>query len=159
MLYAFVGWMILIFAIIAGRVSEENHRVNYIQQRTISEQQVIIEKEKEDLLKEVHHRVKNNLQIIVSLINLQLANFDDERIEVALKETQSSILSMSLVHQRMRQTSNFTEISFDEYAHQLIDNLTYLFNAKRGEFKLSIPEKFIIDIETRDCYPNGTHSK
>lgn len=147
-LYAFVGWMTLIFAILAGRASEGNHRVAFIQQKTIREQQTIIEKEKEALLKEVHHRVKNNLQIIVSLINLQLANFDDEGIEVALKETQSRILSMSLVHQRMHQTSNFSEIAFDEYAQQLIDNLTYLFNAKRGEFKLNIPEEFTIDIET-----------
>ncbi|MFT5857968.1 MAG: two-component sensor histidine kinase [Flavobacteriaceae bacterium] len=55
---------------------------------------------------------------------------------------------MSLVHQRLHQSNNFSEISFNEYAQQLIDNITYLFNAKRGEFKLTIPKHFTVDIET-----------
>ena len=74
----------------------------YIQNKTIAEQNVIIECEKDMLLQEVHHRVKNNLQVIVSLINIQLGNITDSKIKTALKETQSRIASMSLVYQKMQ---------------------------------------------------------
>ena len=71
-LYAFVGWMTMVFAVLAGRVTENNNRTAFIQNKIIEEQTVTIEHEKEVLLREVHHRVKNNMQVIISLINMQL---------------------------------------------------------------------------------------
>lgn len=145
---AFVGWMTLIFAILAGRVAESNNRLAFVQRKTIARQQKIIEEEKQELLKEVHHRVKNNLQIIVSLINLQLAKFEDERIEVALKEIQSRVSSMSLVHQGMNQTSNFGEISLRNYTRQLLERTRMNYPEKSVSFDLLIDEEVAVDIET-----------
>jgi len=117
----------------------------------ISSQRNVLEKqnsEKEILLREVHHRVKNNLQIIVSLINLQRSKFDDAEIEEALTETQNRVLSMSLVHQKMYQTSNFTEIGLDEYINQLVDNIQDLYRHKTFSHSIEIQKDVQIDIET-----------
>ncbi|MDG1331802.1 MAG: sensor histidine kinase [Crocinitomicaceae bacterium] len=146
--YAFVSWMVLIFALVAGRVSESNNRFAFVQAKTIREQKTIIETEKTFLLKEVHHRVKNNLQIIVSLINLQLSNATDQKSEIALKEVQSRVLSMSLVHQRMHQASNFTEISLVEYTNELVENLIGSGKKENEKVTLSIAPEILIDIDT-----------
>jgi two-component sensor histidine kinase len=148
MLYTFVGWMTLIFAVLAGRVAESNGRIAYVQRKTIREQARIIEHEKEILLKEVHHRVKNNLQIIVSLINLQVSKLDDKTVEATLRETQSRVMSMSLVHQKMNQTSNFAEISLEDYTRQMIGNIEYLFPDKKSDYELNVPSVVRVDIET-----------
>lgn len=105
--------------------------------------------EKEILLKEIHHRVKNNLQIIVSLLNLQSRNFDDPDVIDALNETQNRIISMSLVHQRMYQTSDFVAVEFKDYTDLLIDNIQILFADKEKQIKQfnEIPGEFKIDIE------------
>jgi len=104
--------------------------------------------EKEILLKEVHHRVKNNLQIIVSLINLQLSKFENKEVENALKETQSRVLSMSLVHKKMYQTSNFKEIGINQYSNQLIQNINALYNDIEFEYFLDIDKSHTLDVET-----------
>ncbi|GEM_PF-1654230 len=147
-LFAFVAWMTLIFAILAGRVAESNNRIAFVQRRTIREQSAIIEQEKEMLLKEVHHQVKNNLQIIVSLINLQLAKFDHEEVNAALKETQSRVMSMSLVHQKMHQTSNFSEIELSGYIRQLIDHSKQIYGQHDIRSDINIPKDVRLDIES-----------
>lgn len=148
LLYAFVAWMTLIFAILAGRVAEGNNRVAYIQALTIKEQSEIIEQEKEVLLTEVHHRVKNNLQIIVSLINLQIMKLGHKEIEVALKETQSRVMSMSLVHQRIRETSSFTEILLKDYSKELISHIQHIYKGDPATYELDIADDIAVDIET-----------
>lgn len=148
LLYAFVAWMTLMFAILAGRVAEGNNRVAYIQSLTIKEQSKVIEHEKEVLLKEVHHRVKNNLQIIVSLINLQIMKLDNKTIEEALKETQSRVMSMSLVHQRIRETSNFTAVLLREYSSELIGHIQQVYQGDPVSYNLDISEDISVDIET-----------
>ena len=105
-------------------------------------------KEKEVLLQEVHHRVKNNLQIIISLINLQLSKFDDEAIETALKEIQTRVLSMSLVHRKMYETTNFTEIKLKEYVDQLVDNIKTLYPDSEFSFDNQFPDELLVDMES-----------
>ncbi len=148
LLYAFVGWMTLIFAVLAGRVAETNMRIAFVQDKTITAQRAVIEKEKELLLQEVHHRVQNNLQIIVSLIKLQLSKSDHSAVNQALTEAQSRILSMSLVHQRINHNSNFTNISLSEYTEQLVSNIKKLHHEDDVNYELDISNDVLIDIDT-----------
>lgn len=103
--------------------------------------------EKIVLLKEVHHRVKNNLQIIISLINFQLIKIDNIGAQQALKEVQNRIHSMSLVHQKMYQTSNFKEIILGDYTEGIIDNISSIFNDKEFEYTINMPQEIKVDIE------------
>lgn len=80
-------------------------------------------KEKEVLLQEVHHRVKNNLQVISSILNLQSSFVDDERILGILEESQSRIKTMSFIHETLYQTADFSSIDFSEYINTLAKNL------------------------------------
>jgi two-component sensor histidine kinase len=68
--------------------------------------------EKEWLLKEIHHRVKNNLQIVISLLNTQSAYLDNEDALLALKSSQQRMHSMSLIHQRLYQSDNLAMIDY-----------------------------------------------
>jgi len=143
----FVSWMTLVFVIFAGRVSESNSRLSFVQRKIIHEQGVVIEKEKELLLKEVHHRVQNNLQLIVSLINLQISKLKNKENSNLLKDTQSRIISMSLVHQRMKQTSNFSQIGLKDFTEELIDNLASLYSDKSGDFEIDVSDNILVNIE------------
>jgi PAS domain S-box-containing protein len=76
-------------------------------------------KEKDLLLKEIHHRVKNNLQIIISLLNLQSGYIKDEETLKAVREGQNRVRSMALVHEKFYQSEELGEIDFREYTEKL----------------------------------------
>ena len=80
------------------------------------------------LLTEVHHRVKNNMQIIISLLNLQKYQIDDPTVRNALDESKSRIKAMSLVHENLYVTGNFSEININEYTKLLLENLKTQFS-------------------------------
>lgn len=79
--------------------------------------------EKEVLLKEMHHRVKNNLQIISSLLNLQSRATKDARVIAAMKEGQARVKSMALIHQKLYAGEALSSISFQDYTRELLDYL------------------------------------
>ena len=107
-------------------------------------------KEKEVLLKEVHHRVKNNLQIIVSLLNFQSSETTDEGLLLSIKEMQNRIITMSLVHQRIYENSSFAAVEFKEYVNILFKNNRSLFRGKDVDAKLNnnTAENLSIDVDT-----------
>jgi two-component sensor histidine kinase/putative methionine-R-sulfoxide reductase with GAF domain len=97
--------------------------------------------EKEILLKEVHHRVKNNMQIITSLLSLQSLNIDDKETKNLFSNSQHRINSMALVHEMLYQTDNLSKINYSQYLRQLINNLVTLFKGKEHNIttKIDVP--------------------
>ncbi len=81
-------------------------------------------KEKEVLLSEIHHRVKNNLAVITGLLELQVYNTEDLSTQKALKDSQARINSMALIHEKLYQSENLSRIQFDTYIQQLIKEIS-----------------------------------
>ena len=84
-------------------------------------------REKEVLLREVHHRVKNNLQVISSLLSLQADNIQDPQTHQMFNETQSRVRSMALVHEGLYQSKDLARINFAEYIQKLTASLFHAF--------------------------------
>jgi PAS domain S-box-containing protein len=80
-------------------------------------------KEKEVLLKEVHHRVKNNLQIVSSMLNLQIGQIADEKVMSLFKESQSRVRSIALFHEKLYQSKDLTRVDIAEYLKALATGL------------------------------------
>ena len=102
-------------------------------------------KEKEVLLKEVHHRVKNNLQVISSILNLQSTYVEDEKTLSILRESQNRVKSMSFIHESLYRTKDFNSIDFSEYIERLANNMvySYQYSQNRIGLKLDIEEVFL----------------
>ena len=99
-------------------------------------------KEKDVLLKEVHHRVKNNMQVISSILNLQSSYVRDAYALNLLKECQNRIKSMAFIHESLYQTKNFESVNFSEYVTTLSKNLvhTYSINTKKIKLILTLDD-------------------
>lgn len=90
-------------------------------------------KDKEVLLKEVHHRVKNNMQIISSLLNLQIGYLNDEDAINVLKESQDRVKSMAMIHERLYLSKDLAQINFTDYIQNLVSNLFHSYNIKESQ--------------------------
>ncbi|MEN6574676.1 histidine kinase dimerization/phosphoacceptor domain -containing protein [Methanobacterium aggregans] len=101
--------------------------------------------EKEVLLREIHHRVKNNLQIISSLLNLQSHYIEDEETLDVLMESKNRIKTMAIVHEELYRSPNLTNINFKEYLERLLSNLFYSYgiNGEIIEPKFDLEESNI----------------
>ncbi|MEX2379892.1 MAG: PAS domain S-box protein, partial [Vicingaceae bacterium] len=102
-------------------------------------------KEKEVLLKEVHHRVKNNMQVISSILSLQSAYVEDEGVLGILRESQNRIKSMAFIHEKLYRTKDFSLIKFSDYVYNLSQNLvdTYELLKVNVELKYDLEEVFL----------------
>ncbi len=102
-------------------------------------------REKDVLLREIHHRVKNNMQIISSLLRLQARSFADSNMSEMFKESQNRIRSMALIHEKLYQTEDFTRINFGEYIRSLTVHLfhTYQVNPNIVRMNTQVQEIFL----------------
>jgi len=105
--------------------------------------------EKEVLVREIHHRVKNNMQIISSLLNLQTKYVDDNEAVNILKESQNRVKSMAIIHEKLYRSNNLTKINFVDYIQSLVLNLFYSYNIKETQIKpILILEDICLNMET-----------
>lgn len=95
-------------------------------------------KEKELLLKEIHHRVKNNLQVVSSLLKLQSRYVKDNTSYDILLDSQNRVRSMALVHQKLYQSKDFSQIDFSEYIRELSGHLFNVFKPKSDDVEIDI---------------------
>lgn len=93
-------------------------------------------REKEILLQEVHHRVKNNLQVISSILNLQSSYVKDDTTLNILRESQNRIKSMSFIHESLYQTKDFSHIDFGDYVLSLSRNLIHSYSLTTSGIRL-----------------------
>ena len=105
--------------------------------------------EKEVLIREVHHRVKNNMQIISSLLNLQTRYVDDEETVYLLKESQNRVKSMAMIHEKLYQSSDLNHINIFDYINSLVKDLFYSYAIPKDLIKPVIEvEEINLNIET-----------
>jgi two-component sensor histidine kinase len=144
-----VGLLLLSFLVFrvhrSGKQQEEANRA-LAQKNSIIEQQ---SKEKDLLMMEIHHRVKNNLQIVSSLLNLQANSISDQTAKEALRESQNRVKSIALIHQKLYKQGDLSAILISDYATQLAQDLRALFNADKIEIVCKAePASLKLDIET-----------
>lgn len=94
-------------------------------------------REKNVLLREIHHRVKNNMQIISSLLRLQSRLIRDDKLNEMFKESQNRIRSMALIHEKLYQTEDFTKINFAEYIRSLTVHLFHTYRVNPNIIRMN----------------------
>lgn len=122
---------------------EEN--LSYASARDISERKQTEEtlrrsiKEKEVMLKEIHHRVKNNLQVVYSLLNLQARNISDNVVRTMFEESRNRVSSMALIHEKLYRSNDLSHIDFKEYVQNLVAGIASTYNRQNIVFTTDIP--------------------
>ncbi|HML27191.1 MAG TPA: histidine kinase dimerization/phosphoacceptor domain -containing protein, partial [Methanomethylovorans sp.] len=107
--------------------------------RDISERKIAEEAyKKEVLLKEIHHRVKNNLQVIASLLSLQSRKFQDRDVRLAFAESQNRIRSMAIAHEKLYMSKNLKNIDAADYIRNLANYLLYSYRTGTEKVNLEI---------------------
>jgi len=94
--------------------------------------------QKEVLLKEIHHRVKNNLQVVSSLLSWRAESFTDPQLLQAFAESQDRITVMALIHEQLYQSTNLAAVNLGEYLHKLAEHVQMAYGNRRGQVKLSL---------------------
>jgi PAS domain S-box-containing protein len=111
---------------------------NITEQKKAEQQIKASLKEKEVLLQEIHHRVKNNLQIISSLLSIQSEVVDDEQVLDILRDSQNRVQSMALIHERLYQSQDMIKIEFSEYVQSLAINLFHSYDIEFNQISLEL---------------------
>jgi PAS domain S-box-containing protein len=112
-------------------------------------EQTLIQKnaEKELLLKEIHHRVKNNLQVISSLLNMQSDTIDDVKAQDAFQKSKNRINAMALIHTKLYESGNLSRIDFQAYLNQLIDIIAASYSPHAGIQWTGKASDVILDVD------------
>jgi two-component sensor histidine kinase len=143
-----IGGLILFF-VVAGlffrlaKIRKKHNGLLALKNKEIAKQSG----ERELLLKEIHHRVKNNLQIISSLLSMQTRGLQDDKVKDAMKESQSRVKTMALIHEKLYQYENLSKINMQEYMRQLSDFLTQTYRSDK-DIKINIvAEEINLDMD------------
>ncbi|MCK4330464.1 hypothetical protein KAX02_11560 [candidate division WOR-3 bacterium] len=130
---------------VAGDIAIALHNLELEEAHKQAEEQIQKDlKEKEIMLQEIHHRVKNNLQIISSLLNLQSRYIKDEQSLELFRDSQNRVRSMALIHERLYQSRDLASIPFAEYIKKLTSGLYSVYGVD--------PDRVVLKIETDDVF-------
>jgi two-component system, sensor histidine kinase PdtaS len=110
--------------------------------------------QKDLLLKEVHHRVKNNLQVVHSLLDLQALKISDSDMVDLLRDSQNRIRSMSLIHQTLYQSQDFAHVDFQRFLGELLPRLTESYGARSRQVRIDI-RSADVRLPINDAIPCG----
>lgn len=142
----------LVLVLVLALVLYRGYKTTRQQKKEAEEKNEIIAnslKEKEILLKEIHHRVKNNLQIISSLLNLQAKALKDEDTKKIMSEARSRIASMALIHQKIYQSGSLGSVDLQTYVEQMVQSVEAMFSSKSRNISYYIDTHGIsLDIDT-----------
>ena len=120
--------------------SEELAKANGLLEQSLSEKVV--------LLKEIHHRVKNNLQIVSSMLYLQGKEIKDERDRELFADSQSRVRSMALIHERLYQSEDLNQVDFSQYVPSLVETLFSTYRNEDQHVSLCIEvEDLMLDLD------------
>lgn len=128
------------------------------QKNAIEEKNIAISQknnEKDILLKEIHHRVKNNLQVITSFLSLQSSGIRDKKTLSLFESSQYRINSMSLIHEMLYQSDNLSTINYNQYLQQLMESLFLSFQNKKNHVKKQIKVQNDLQINLDTAIPLG----
>lgn len=137
--------------ILHGRLASESHQK---EREFIQEQLKTSLKEKDMLLREIHHRFKNNMQVVSSLLSLQSMNIKDRKYAGMFKESLNRIRSMAFIHENLYQSGDFTKINFIKYVNSLVNSIiqSYTVDTKKIKVKQEIED---IQIDLDKAVPCG----
>ena len=143
-----VAGSLLVMVLLALYLYSQKQKSNTL----LSEKNLVIEKslhERESLLKEIHHRVKNNLQIISSLLSLQSKSLTDTDAQGAISESRNRVKSMSLIHEQLYQEDTISGVDMKDYIQRLVNSLTssYGLDTERVEIKI-VADNILLDVDS-----------
>jgi hypothetical protein len=143
-----IGGIVFFFRFRTYKLLKENHKLELkVESRTVDLTAAL--KDKELLLTEVHHRVKNNLQVISGLLELQKVQLTDKQAIAAFTEGQSRVTSIALIHQNLYENENLGNIEFCSFARDLSSKVAELFENQNNRVVFTIENKEVFfDIDT-----------
>jgi two-component sensor histidine kinase len=122
--------------------------------RTSLQEKEQLLRDRELLLKEIHHRVKNNLQIVASLLKLQANSTKDETVRNMLNVSQNRVKSMSLIHEKLYQSQNLSGINFGDYLKNITEHLLNVYGMRNGEVCIDV-QALDVSLEIDTAIPCG----
>jgi len=135
--------------LIAGEIAIKKEQNKQLQQKIAYDKRAVADAEQIKLLmKELHHRVKNNLQIVSSLLSLQSFRIKDKAAADAVREGQHRIEAMSLIHQRLYTHDNITEVNIKEFVTDISESLMQAYGYDKNNFVLNLKiESELMDVD------------
>ncbi len=152
---AFIVGIVMLYLFFRGRKlilrKDRNRTVkmleNTVQKRTVQLQQLLAQREL--LLKEIHHRVKNNLQVISALLEMQSSRTTDEKVRIAITESQNRVLSIAFIHQNLYQHDDLKGVEIGSFLKELTSHIKQVFETSDCPVEVItlVPEIFL-DIDS-----------
>jgi len=146
-----IKWVYEIFQKVPGKGGKPDKYQGVVYDITEKkEAEGALTKMKESRIKEIHHRIKNNLQVISSLLDLQAEKFKDETVKEAFRESQNRVISMALIHEELYQEKNTETLNFAAYIRKLGENLfqTYRLDHPGISLQMDLKENVFLNVDT-----------